>query len=159
MNCQNCQHILKEGAKFCGSCGAQVDTDTEKTTTQETVVKDPVKKSILDRTVTIGGWIVGFVIGKFLGLVFFLFLGAYLLGQWFPKWYLKREKINVTLVKWIVWSNLITWLLPPLGITTGLAALNFGNHFPGSKKTFKTVAVIGIILSLLNALSGVLLNI
>ena len=108
MNCQKCQKPLKENAKFCGSCGAVVDSGVEKTNNEEVVNKGPVKKSLFDQVISIIVWIAAFAIGRFLGLVVFLFIGAYLLGQWFPTWYLKRGKISTTLVKWIVWSNVLT---------------------------------------------------
>jgi len=162
MFCQNCGNKIKEEAKFCSSCGVEVKPVSEKQEEKTVGVeenKPSTAKTALDQVVTVGSIIIGFVIGKYLGLVVFLFLGALLLGQWFPKWYLKRERINITLVKWIVWSNVLTWLLPPLGVMTGFAALEFGNHFPGDRKKYKTVAIIGIVASLLNALSGVLMNI
>ncbi len=119
-------------------------------------------KSALNQTVssivTFVSIIGGFLIGKFLGLVVFLFIGAYFAGQWFGKWYLKRKNVNITLIKWIVWSNVLTWLLPPLGIMTSLATLEFSNNFPNESKKYKTIAIIGIVASLLNALSGVLMN-
>lgn len=161
MYCENCGNKIKEEGQFCTSCGIEVKhilgTPGEVTGTKEN--KSGTVKSAFDKVVTIGTIIIGFAIGKYLGLVFFLFLGAFLLGQWFPKWYLRREGINITLINWVVWSNIITWLLPPLGIMTGFAALEFGNHFPGARRKYKIIAVLGIGLSLLNALSGILMNI
>jgi hypothetical protein len=163
MYCQNCGNKIKDEAKFCSTCGTEVKITQNNNEEQLDIAVEEKKpstaKNVLDQVVTFGSIIIGFIIGKYLGLVVFLFLGALLLGQWFPKWYLEREKINITLVKWIVWSNVLTWLLPPLGIATGFAALEFGNHFPGDRKKYKTVAIIGIVASLLNALSGVLMNI
>ena len=163
MYCQNCGNKNQEDAKFCSFCGVEVKISQGNNEEIKDVVnaeRQPnAPKTVLDQVVTFGSVIIGFIIGKYLGLVVFLFLGALLLGQWFPKWYLKKERINITLVKWIVWSNVLTWLLPPLGIATGFAALEFGNHFPGERKKYKVVAIIGIVASLLNALSGVLMNI
>lgn len=159
MKCISCNNELSVDAKFCSGCGTEAKLADEKQHGEAIVIKSPVKKSILDQALAVGIWMTSFIIGRFLGLVFFLFLGAYLLGQWFPSWYLKRDKISITLVKWIVWSNVLTWFLPPLGIATGFAALEFGNHFPGDRKKYKTLAIIGIVASLLNALSGVLMNI
>lgn len=155
MICENCSNEIKEGTKFCSSCG----TEAKKVTEGQKEPPIGGAKSILDQAVKIVGLIIGFIIGKYLGLVLFIFIFAFFIGQWFPKWYLKREHINITLVKWIVWSNVLTWLLPPLGVMTGFAALEFGNHFPGDRKKYKTIAIIGISASLLNALSGLLMNI
>lgn len=162
MYCQNCGEKIKDNAKFCSSCGTEAKPVSEKQEESSVMVEETKPsgaKSVLDQVVTFGSIIIGFVIGKYLGLVVFLFLGALYVGQWFPKWYLKRERANITLVKWIVWSNVLTWLLPPLGIMTGFAALEFGNHFPGERKKYKTIAIIGIVASLINALWGVLNNI
>jgi hypothetical protein len=162
MFCQNCGEKIKDNAKFCSSCGTEAKPVSEKQEENSVIVEEKKPsgaKSVLDQVVTFGSIIIGFVIGKYLGLVVFLFLGALYVGQWFPKWYLKRERANITLVKWIVWSNVLTWLLPPLGVMTGFAALEFGNHFPGDRKKYKTIAIIGIVASLINALWGVLNNI
>ncbi len=161
MFCQNCGNKIKEEAKFCSSCGAEVKpvSEKQKETSEVVVEKKPSgAKTVLDQVVTFGSIVVGFIIGKYLGLVLFLFIFAWLIGQWFPKWYMKRGRINASVVKWIVWSNVLTWLLPPLGVMTGFAALEFSNHFPSDTKKYKTIAIIGIVASLLNALSGVLMN-
>lgn len=164
MFCQNCGNKIKEGAKFCSTCGTEVKPTLEKQSGD--VATDAVEekksngaKTVLDQVVTFISIVIGFIIGKYLGLVLFLFIFAWLIGQWFPKWYLKRKKVNTNLVKWIVWSNVLTWLLPPLGVMTGFAALEFANHFPGDSKKYKTIAIIALAASFLNALSGVLINI
>jgi hypothetical protein len=163
MFCQNCANKIKEGSKYCSSCGAEVKpvVETKEETTMDVGEKKPsAVKSVLDQVVSFGSIVIGFIIGKYLGLlVVGLYFLAYLIGQWFPKWYVKRERVNITLVKWIVWSNVLTWFLPPLGVMTGFAALEFANHFPGDHKKYKTIAIIGIVASFVNALSGVLLNI
>ena len=162
MICQNCGNKIKEEAKFCSFCGADVKSVSETQKENPEVVaenKPSGAKTVLDQIVIFGSIVVGFIIGKYLGLVIFLFIFAFLISQWFPKWYLKRERINTSLVKWIVWSNVLTWLLPPLGVMTGFAALEFGNHFPGDKKKYKTIAIVGIVASFLNTLSGVLMNV
>jgi RNA polymerase subunit RPABC4/transcription elongation factor Spt4 len=164
MYCQNCGNKIKEDAKFCSSCGTDLTKSVVMENTQEEsaeiVATIPDKTaSVFNSIISVVFFIAAFAIGRFLGLVVFLFIGAWSLGEWFPKWYMKREKVNITLVKWIVWSNTLTWLLPPLGIATGFAALGLGNYFPGERKKYKTVAIIGIVASLLNALSGILMNI
>ena len=161
MNCQNCKSPIVEDVKFCGKCGHNTQAANQNSREGATAKGKKVNSNgyIFDQVVRVLSLLIAFAVGKYLGLVFFLFLAAYLIGQWFPKWYLKREKINIKLVRFIVWSNLVSWLLPPLGIMTGFAALEFANHFPGDQKKYKTLAVIGIGASLLNATIGVLLNI
>ncbi len=158
MFCKNCNNKIKEESKFCSSCGTEVKIISESNVEVKEKLSDKTKTP-LDQIVSFISIIIGFIIGKYLGLVVFIFLFAFIIGQWFPKWYLKREHININLVKWVVWSNVLTWLLPPLGIMTGFAALEFGNHFPGESKKYKIIAIIGITASFINSLSGILMHI
>lgn len=161
MYCHNCGNLIEKEFSFCKTCGAKATLTVEKQLENQVSSRDqkPANtKVVLDQVVKFVSIVVGFIIGKYLGLILFLFLFAFLIGQWFPKWYLKRERVNVSLVKWIVWSNLFTWILPPLGVMTGFAALEFGNHFPSDRKKFKTIAILAIVASLLNALGGLLLS-
>jgi hypothetical protein len=163
MFCENCGNKITIDSKFCPSCGVGLRKplvmENAGENIETVVVKENKKSSAFNSIISIIFFIGAFVIGKFLGLVTFLFIGAWAFGEWFPKWYMKREKTNITLVKWIVWSNILTWLLPPLGVMTGFAALGFSNYFPADSKKYKTIAIIALIASFLNALSGVLMNI
>jgi transcription initiation factor TFIIIB Brf1 subunit/transcription initiation factor TFIIB len=159
MNCQNCGSQLKNNAKFCSSCGKSIEEVEISQSKENTVVdKKETKSRLLDQAVRIISIIIGFAMGRYLGIAIFIFIFAFLAGQWFPKWYFKRQKINYSFVKWIVWSNVLTWFLPPLGILTGFAALEFSNLVETEKKKYKTLAIIGIALSLINAISGILMN-
>lgn len=162
MFCKNCGNKIATDSKFCPSCGADLAKPLEIKNTQENteieVAPIDKKKSVFNSIISVVFFIAAFAIGRFLGLVVFLFIGAWALGEWFPKWYMKREKVNMTLVKWIVWSNVLTWLLPPLGVLTGFAALKFGDYFPAENKKYKTIAVIALVASILNAISGVLMR-
>jgi len=120
---------------------------------------EKAKGSPFNQVITVISWVIGFALGKYLGVAIFAFLIALLVGQWFPKWYLKRKHISLSLVKTIVWSNVISWFLPPLGIMTGFAALEFGNSFPGEQKKYKTLAIVGIALAFINAFIGVLMHV
>ncbi len=168
MFCQNCGNKIQGEANFCSSCGNGIKIINKEQEQEKTpsVAEKKESKKMTNTFKTIIGYVVSFVsiiggmlIGKYLGLlVLLMFFGAYYIGQWFGKWYLKRKNINITLIQWIVWSNILTWLLPPLGILTSFATLEFSNNFPKESKKYKTVAIIGIVASLLNALSGILIN-
>ena len=135
----------------------EVMKNTQENTEVVSTVKD--KTSIFNSIISVISFIAAFIIGRFLGLVVvFLFIGAWALGEWFPKWYMKRRKVNTILVKWIVWSNILTWLLPPLGVLTSFATLKFGDYFPSENKKYKTIATIALTASILNAISGILIN-
>jgi len=163
MFCKNCGNKIEKDSKFCPSCGAELAKVATMKNTQENAevvtTTEGKKTSVFNSIISVVFFIAAFAIGRFLGLVVFLFIGAWALGEWFPKWYMKRGKVNTTLVKWIVWSNVLTWLLPPLGVLTGFAALKFGDYFPSESKKYKTIATIALIASVLNAISGVLMNI
>jgi F0F1-type ATP synthase assembly protein I len=116
------------------------------------------EKPVLDLILKLVGLIAGFVLWKFLGLAPFILILTFIIGDWFSKWYCKRQKISQTLIKWIVWLNVLTWFLPPLGIFTGSAALQFSNHVEQEKKKYKILAAIGIGLSLINAIFGVIIR-
>jgi len=162
MFCKNCGNKIATDSKFCPSCGADLAKPLEIKNTQENteieVASIDKKKSVFNSIISVVFFIAAFAIGRFLGLVVFLFIGAWALGEWFPEWYMKRKKVSMTLVKWIVWSNVLTWLLPPLGVLTGFAALKFGDYFPAENKKYKTIAVIALVASILNAISGVLMR-
>ncbi|MCX5633325.1 MAG: hypothetical protein NTW93_06610 [Phycisphaerae bacterium] len=117
------------------------------------------EKPILDIVVRIGCFIIGFVLWKFLGLAPFILLLAFIIGEPLAKWYFERQKVNQTFIKWIVWSNVLTWfLLPPLGILTGSMALQFSNLVEQEKKKYKILAITGIGLSLINAIAGFIMR-
>lgn len=99
------------------------------------------------------GGIAGFLIGYYVGfIVVLLFFGSFLIGSWFAKWYAKKEKINLSLINFIIWSNLITWLIPFLGILTGTIAIKFSDELKSkfNTKKYKILGVIGIVISLAN---------
>ncbi len=149
MFCQKCGKEIKEGVKFCSSCGSKVEEISE-VKKKNIPVKTEEKKTnnskvVIDQIITFVSIIMGFIIGKYLGLVIFVFIFAWAIGQWFPKWYLKRKHVN--------------WLLPPLGVMTGFATLGFANDFSKDSKKYRTLSIISLVASFLNALSGILMNI
>jgi hypothetical protein len=167
MFCKNCGAKLEEGIKFCGKCGTPVDNsaivqlsperEISKSGDGEAKVVTGIKKSntTFEKIIYWASAIAAFFVARYAGIVvFLLFLFAFLIGAWFPGWYLKRKKINQTLINWIIWSNLLTWLLPPLGIITGIATLGFSD-IPGvSKKKYMILAIIAIALAMINAIWG-----
>ena len=162
MYCENCGNKINPSSKFCSSCGTElakpITTKNPQKNDEIVTAKPEQKTNIFGAIISVVFFIVAFVIGRFLGLVTFLFIGAWALGEWFPKWYMKRDKVNVSLIKWVVWSNVLTWLLPPLGILTGFATLKFAEYFPSENKKYKIIAVVALVVSILNAISGILLR-
>jgi hypothetical protein len=116
------------------------------------------EKPILDIVLSLGGFIIAFVLWKFLGLAPFILMVVFILGGWLAQWYFKRRKVSQALIKLIVWSNVLTWFLPFLGMFTGSAALQFSNLVEQEKKKYKILAITGIGLSLINAIAGIIIK-
>jgi FtsH-binding integral membrane protein len=96
---------------------------------------------------------------RYLGVVGLLFLGAYFLGDWLAKWYIKRKTASDKVMSFFAWTNIITWLLPPLGVFTASLAYGFSKKSDlSSTKKYRNLAIIGVILSLINASIGILQN-
>lgn len=164
MFCKNCGTQQKKGAKFCSNCGQKIISndikETETEVIEETKSKDKKNKSglVLEKALYFFSIVMGFIIGRFLGLVFFIFVFAYLIGEWFPKWYMNRKKINYGLINFIAWSNTLAWILPPLGVLIGFSTLGFSRFITPESKKYKTLAFAGIIISLINSIIGILIN-
>jgi|GEM_PF-1842155 uncharacterized membrane protein len=164
MYCKNCGKKLNETASFCSGCGTKI-ADENKSVSKENLSSANTKtekistsSSTVNQIISIVSVIGAFIVGRFLGLITFVFLFAILIGQWFPKWYIKKKKVNYSLVNWIAWSNVLTWLLPPLGILTGVATFEFSNLIEQTNKKYKSLAIISIVLSVVNAIFGIIIN-
>jgi hypothetical protein len=102
-------------------------------------------------------FIVTFILFRYLGLVGLLFLGAYYLGDWITKWYCKRKTVNEKVLSLVSWSNVVSWLLPPIGVFTASMAYGFSvNSKSESSKKYRNLAIIGAVLSIVNAAIGIL---
>lgn len=168
MFCATCGKQLVLDSRFCASCGAEVqqglkddvitsDKNIEDAT--EPINSEKTKSvSLASQLVSVGGFIVAFIIGKYLGIITFVFLGALLIGQWFPVWYCKKQTVNPSMIKWIAWSNVLAWLLPPLGVLMGTATLGFSGLIQRDTKKYKNLAIVGLALSVINAAVGYFIN-
>lgn len=168
MFCATCGKQLVLDSRFCASCGAEVRQGLKneviasgKSIEDATEVNNPEKtksNSLVSQLVSVGGFIVAFFIGKYLGIITFVFLGALLIGQWFPVWYCKKQTVNPSIIKWIAWSNVLAWLLPPLGVLMGTATLGFSGLIQQNSKKYKNLAILGLVLSVINAIWGYFIN-
>lgn len=85
------------------------------------------------------------------GIIIVIIGGMYYLGDWIAQWYLKRRVINEGVINFLSWTNLIVWVLPPLGIFT--ASLVYGlcrRSEVTSSRRCKILAIIGAVLSIVN---------
>ena len=78
-------------------------------------------------------------------------------GNWFAKWYLKKENASLSLMKKIAWLNIVSWIIPAIGIFTGVVIMEVATHFPEEKRKMTILASIGLTLSLLNIVLSVYL--
>ena len=101
------------------------------------------------------GGLIGYAIGRFLGWTYLIFLVLYGVILWYAYSYLKKKKTPNFLVSIIVWSNVLTWLLPPLGIFTSVIAIGLAhNTEQKNKRKYKIFAIIGLTLSIINMMAG-----
>lgn len=124
-----------------------------KTHTVEPKTTEPAKKkkSMRERIAGLGAWVVGGVIGYALGLAVFILLIGVVIGNWFPSWYVKRNK-STTLPNFIAWANVISWLIPIVGVTTATMTYRFTQYIePEHKMKYRILATIAAVLAVGNA--------
>jgi len=110
-----------------------------------------------DQIFTIAILVIAFAVGMYAPFYLIFLLGA-AVGQWFGKWYVKRPKVNQSLIKFIAWSNVLTWLSIPVGLFTGLATWEFSKTAGAESQKCKTLATVGIVLSIINLLLGIMMR-
>lgn len=110
----------------------------------------------MNKVIGILAFIVAFVLFRFLGLVGLFFLAAYFIGIWISNWIIKKGNVDGKLAKWLAWSNVVTWFIPLVGILTVAASYNFSNTKTVNKQTYRNLALLGLLLTLINAIWGTL---
>lgn len=162
MKCSNCGTEIKEGHKFCTKCGQRVgipeSEPTQLSTDQDSKQKKPnMKKSgIGSQILGLVTTIVAFAIGRYLGLAYFVLLIPAVIGWWLGGLAAKKESFKA--INFIAWSNVLTWLLPPLGLATSVFTINYNEHVSNKSKQHNILAIIGIVLSVGNGLIGVIMK-
>ncbi len=120
-----------------------------------------LKNWVAQKIIGVSSAMVGFLIGKYFGIAFmalaFLFFMAIYIGIKFPVWYMEKEKNNHGLISCIAWSNVLSWLLPPLGLLTGISSICFSGYM--AKGKYRTLGFLGATLALLNAIVGIMLRV
>lgn len=107
----------------------------------------------------IAGWVIGATSMKILYVynsklpTTLLVLGAvYLLGFLTGKIINKKNWQNSNFIKFITWFNLISWVLPGLGILLSSIALTIKISDQKLSKRYRVLGYIGLSLSLLNSI-------
>src|SRR5690242_4256823 len=105
----------------------------------------------MNSVISIVAFVLAYILFRYLGIVGLIFLAAYYLGDWLAKWYCNRNKINIKLLDVASRLNVITWLLPPLGVFTASLAYGFSVQVKNkSNKSYRKLAIVGAVLSILN---------
>ncbi len=97
--------------------------------------------------------IIAIAIGRYLGLAYFILLIPAAIGWWLGGVVGKKESFKM--INFIAWSNVLTWLLPPLGLATAAFTLNYNENSSDKSKKWNTLAIIGIVLSIANGIIGI----
>jgi hypothetical protein len=114
------------------------------------------KKTTLGWIIEIIGFVIGYILFKYLGIISLLFILVGYIGYWFAGWYSKRGKQSYKVKNIICWSNTLTWFLPILGLGTGIVAYRFGRIDNNSK--YKKLGILGLVLSIINGIIGAYLG-
>jgi len=101
-------------------------------------------------------FVVAYALFRYLGLVGLLFVGAYYVGNWLAKLVVKKSSPDK--VGFIPWFNVVTWLLPPLGVLTASFSYGLTATPTGNKNKYRNLAIVGGVLSIINAGIGILLK-
>jgi len=175
MYCSNCGKHAQARAKFCAHCGQSIArSDIQQFTTAETTNRDhhetakiPVPenrvKAVVTRVISVAAILVGLALGRSLGAAYWvvaLIVGVpYWAGDRIAAWYVKRDNISSKFIEVISWSNVITWLLPPLGMLTGAMTVKFNQYNTNERGKYALLGWGCVVASIVNALIGVYLKI
>lgn len=167
--CTNCGKELSKNASYCANCGKSVGSDSiAKSSIIELVKpkisspdnKEPVPERSTARKVL--GFIAalfvyglaraaGTALGGSFGLLILLALVLGWLASKLANRYIKKGKIKRNVLKLWAWSNLITWLIPVVGIFTAVFTLKIFMNMRHKEKLFQVLAIIGLCALVINA--------
>jgi hypothetical protein len=110
---------------------------------------------VFERAVLVIGAIVGVVLGRHFGIWLFIpaaIIGIpYWLGHKYAAWYGRKTNPSMRWVEFLCWSNLLAWLLPPIGGFTAGATFQFNTN---NRTKYNVLATIGILLTIPNGIPG-----
>jgi hypothetical protein len=99
------------------------------------------------------GWIVGYAVFRAIGLAasinFLILLGCMWLGAFLASRWLDRPASGDRMLRFVMWSNLVTWFFPFLGVLTGSFTYAARERVPGRKA--RILGVGAMVLSLINS--------
>jgi len=102
-------------------------TDKSKEALNKIGGKIPIGNKILTAVFGVLGAIFGYLVVRYLGILFAgMFAVVIAASLYFSRWYYSKHKMETKLTKFILWSNILTWLLPPLGMFTSVLTYKMG---------------------------------
>jgi len=177
--CSKCGAEVAEDQNFCTVCGnnlrnnnksvdsksiegvdgSQLGYKLELAKESKTIVKAK-PASTLGKVAGVIGALIALAVGRYLGLallVFFIITYLpYFLGKKLSMRFIKKGFISKRAYGFLAWSNILTWLLPPLGIFTATATLILiKNSKRTPPKSYKVLAIFCIIALIINGIFGV----
>ncbi len=158
--CPKCGEKIKQEASFCTQCGFQIveKSDTTKDFQAVSKKKAPSKtKGVISRVVGIIFILIAIAVGRYLGqtlgILYIFLLIPGLAGYYLPKYYINKPRF----IRFLAWSNVITWLLPFAGLYTAISTLKTASSSK-KKVKYETLGIIGLSLSVINCLLGVYIS-
>ncbi len=159
MYCSKCGGELSGNVSSCKNCEEKtIVTNTKLESGNEEKSEPESSKSIFSGILGVVIFILALALGKFMGLVALLLYVSFYAGQKISKWYLKRKNINESVVNFISWSNVITWIFPILGLFTAAFAIESGEMSEDKGKKYLILGYVGSVFSILNSIAGIIIN-
>jgi uncharacterized membrane protein len=102
-------------------------------------------------------FIVAYFLARVLGILGLILIAVIIyLALKTPQWYFKKAGRNNKFPEILAWLNVVSWMLPPLGLYSGLATIAFSKNYPARKKKYLILGIIGLGCAILNSVWGAL---
>lgn len=88
---------------------------------------------------------------RFFGFTLVILIIPFLIGGYLAKFWLKRWEINPSIIKYVAYSNLLSWIIPIIGLFTAGFILGFEKTTIQLPKKYRILAIIGLILAFGNS--------
>lgn len=114
---------------------------------------------ILGVIIVVAIYVISYAFGRIFWVPTLIWGFAYFSARYLTKWLLSKNFFSPKIKRFIGWSNILTWLIPPLGIFTAAMTLTLIEDTPPQQiKKFKILSWACFCLSAVNGLFGVWLR-
>lgn len=115
--------------------------------------KEKINYNALGEIIGIVTFIIAFVVAKQYFLPLGIVIGVWYLGYWLgtklAQWCIEK---NPKFIEFVNWSNLFTWIIPPLGFMTFRASLIFSKKLSTNRQRNQILAIICLGFLIINSL-------